>query len=273
MKANEVKKYIPYPHVKKEQGRQQKPVDNKAKDTLEHRGTQDSCIIQNLVTPGLSIFCSRCKQEESLLTLLMAVSVASGRDFLGKKTAKGDVLYCVCEEASEIIRQNFEVILGYNDAPEGLSFTNYPGLDDSFISLLDRYLEFNSETKLVIINFPKTIRKSGKNQADSEDNSIIMNQLNELAVKHEIAVVASIHARKNRGGNSNANWGCIANKGSGYLGAANTIMFLSKKRGMLSYSLRVMPKDFLETVFEIYFSEEDHTWMSVQQENLMLPII
>jgi hypothetical protein len=73
-----------------------------------HTGHVNCCIDNLLPFAGLSVLMAKPKVGKSVIARQMGVSVSTGRDFWGRKTTQGKVLYIALEEQQDDIRRHFD---------------------------------------------------------------------------------------------------------------------------------------------------------------------
>src|SRR5574337_964518 len=66
------------------------------------------CVDNMLPSSGLSILAGKPKAGKSTLARQLAVAVAQGQTFLGRKTSKGKVIYLALEEKPSEVKAHFE---------------------------------------------------------------------------------------------------------------------------------------------------------------------
>ncbi len=70
-------------------------------------------IVDGLLTTGMTMFIGDQKTGKSILTLLMAIAVATGEKFLDEfPTKKGAVVYLSLEDGEALIKERLEKMLG-----------------------------------------------------------------------------------------------------------------------------------------------------------------
>jgi RecA-family ATPase len=80
-------------------------------------------IIQNIIPAGLSVLAGAPKRGKSWLALAMGIAVATGSDFLGMGTRKGDVLYMDLESRQYRVQDRLQQLMPGN-FPERLWITH-----------------------------------------------------------------------------------------------------------------------------------------------------
>ncbi|MCC8196248.1 MAG: AAA family ATPase [Ruminococcus sp.] len=155
-------------------------------------------IVEGLIPVGLQILASPPKYGKSWFCLDMSISVANGRDFLGFKTNKCDVLHLSLEDRLDRLKQREMQILGDENLPSNLCVSiESATLGNGFIEQLEDFLTIKPNTKLIIVDtFVKVRGETKRNEsayaADSREAGVIK----KFADDHNIAVVLVTHTRK-----------------------------------------------------------------------------
>ena len=71
-----------------------------AKDIQQSTETQREFLIDGIITPGLNLLAAPRKKGKSWFALDVALCVARGENFWGRKTEQGKVLYFALEDDS-----------------------------------------------------------------------------------------------------------------------------------------------------------------------------
>src|ERR1017187_6033291 len=97
-------------------------------------------VIKDFMGEGITLLSGRPKGGKSLAALQMAISVVTGKPFLGVyETVKGAVLYVNVDDPNERRLQENLVLLG--GRVDGLSFMSaLPELDNGGLEILDQEL-------------------------------------------------------------------------------------------------------------------------------------
>lgn len=120
-------------------------------------------VVEKILPTGLGLLVSPPKYGKFWLSLDMCISVATGTRFLGFKTNKCDVLYLALEDSNARLQERMKKILNGRKAPRGLGYAIRAGtLQHGLIIQLEKYLEENPNTKLIVIDTFQKVR--GGNQ-------------------------------------------------------------------------------------------------------------
>lgn len=155
-------------------------------------------IIEGLVPVGLVLLASPPKYGKSWFCMNMGLAVSTGKDFLGFKTNKSEVLYLALEDRFDRLKERITKNLAGEPFPAWLNFgIDSTTLDNGFLESVEDYLKDHSKTKLIIIDtFIKIRGEAKRNESayavDSREAGIIK----KFADQHKIAVVLVTHTRK-----------------------------------------------------------------------------
>lgn len=184
-------------------------------------------IIDGLITPGLNILAGPKKHGKSMLALNIALSIAGDRDFWGRKTEHGKVLYMSLEDTKKRTKDRINTMLDYTDAPEALKLAYAVDIKGIGLSKgIEAFLQDNPDTKAVIIDVLEKIRtaKPG-NVSDYTHDYDELGPLQQLSNKYGVALMVVTHCRKTK----DSDWMNEIAGGVGVTGAADTIMRLKRK--------------------------------------------
>ena len=182
--------------------------------------------IEDFLPQGLALVVAQPKAGKSWLTLAICLSVATGIDFLGYHTNKGESLYLALEDSRHRLKNRLGKILGENEIPKDFNFViKAPSLANGLIDMLEKHMQEHPATKLIAIDTLQKIRTGATKQegayaADYRE----VGMLKSFADKYNIAVLLVHHLRKQKDAD-------VFNKISGtngIMGVADTIFILDK---------------------------------------------
>lgn len=173
-----------------------KPVS--AKDLLNRTFPEPKWAVENILPEGVTILGGKPKMGKSWLALNVAVGVASGDRVLGGvPVEQGDVLSLALEDNERRLQSRLKKLLDGKAAPERLEFANrWPRLDDGGLEEIEAWLIEHPDARLVVIDTLAKIRaRNGGKNVYTEDYQAV-EQLVELAGRHNVAIVVVHHLRK-----------------------------------------------------------------------------
>ena len=152
-------------------------------------------VIEGLLPVGLTILASPPKYGKSWMCMNMALSVASGKDFLKFKVNQCGVLYLALEDRFDRLNQRIKQIQGDEPFPAGLNMViESQTLDDGFIQQMEDVLIAHPEIRLIIIDtFVKIRGEAKRNESAYKTDSREAGIIKHFADSHNIAVVLWTH--------------------------------------------------------------------------------
>lgn len=198
--------------------------------------------IPRVVPEGLTLFAGPPKIGKSWLMLGAAVAVASGGKAFGSvDVEQGGVLYVALEDPARRLAQRLAVVLEGSVAPAGLDFaTTWPLLHDGGADQLDEHLDEHVDTRLVVVDVFVKARGTTSDREDRyQADYRAMSWLKEVADRHQVAVVAVHHVRKQ----ASEDFVDTVSGTNGLAGAADTILVLARSRGAADAKLHVTGRD------------------------------
>ena len=156
--------------------------------------------IEDFLPQGLALVVAQPKAGKSWLTLAICLSVATGIDFLGYHTNKGESLYLALEDSRHRLKNRLGKILGENEIPKNFNFViKAPSLANGLIDMLEKHMQEHPATKLIAIDTLQKIRTGATKQegayaADYRE----VGMLKSFADKYNIAVLLVNHLRKQK---------------------------------------------------------------------------
>ena len=201
-------------------------------------------MVEGLFPRGLTVLAGTSKIGKSWMMLDLAISVASGTPFLGRKVMQSGVLYYCLEDTEYRIQDRMYDLA--DDPPPSLYFSiKSEKLGSGFIKDIKEILRNHSEIELIIIDTLQKVRKSddgsgsGSYGKDYEDIS----KLKELADLNDKVVVVVHHLRKQDDKFDPFN---EISGSTGISGASDTNMVLKKPEGSKTAELYIRGRDIEE---------------------------
>ncbi|NUN06152.1 MAG: AAA family ATPase [Bdellovibrio sp.] len=188
---------------------------------LAEEHPQQQWIIDNLLLKGgISLLCGKPKAGKSTLARHLAVSVARGTDFLGRKTEKSVVIFLALEDHRAMLQQSFRN-LGCDGSEEILVHCGSLSLGTT--KQLERLIEENCAKLIIIDTLFRFTRCHDLNDYSSVLNALT--PLSDLARKYHVHISAIHHAGKSERADSlDSVLGSVAVHGS-----MDSTLLLSKK--------------------------------------------
>jgi hypothetical protein len=156
-------------------------------------------VVADLIPEGTTLLAGPPKLGKSWFVLDLAISVATGRPFLGNPTIAGDVLVLALEDNARRLQGRTIKILGSSPRPpaDGLTFrTMAPHLGAGLEETISRWAGAAASPRLVVIDTLGRVQGGGR---DGDQYSTAVGNLasiQALASAHGLAVVMVTHTRK-----------------------------------------------------------------------------
>ncbi len=165
---------------------------------LEHVEKIDF-IINDMLSPGLSMLAADPKIGKSWFALLMCLCVAQGRKFLGYDTNKCNCLYLALEDSDNRMKTRIKRIFDGDKLPNTFNYCiDINDLSNGFIEQMELVYQSMTDLRLVIVDTLQCIR----GQYNNRDGGAYgydykeMNKLKSFAKKHNLAMLLIHHTSK-----------------------------------------------------------------------------
>ena len=239
-----------------------------ATDLQKTNDTPIHFIIENLLTPGLSILASPPKYGKSWMVLALCIAVASGEKFLGHPTNRCGCLYLALEDSRTRLKSRLEKLLAGKPAPRDIYFSTESNCVDH--GLLDELASFLSEhpnVGLIVIDTLQRVRggthlKESAYAADYRE----MTQLKVFADRHNVAILLVHHLRKMKDDGDPFN---MISGTNGIMGAADTTIVLTKdNRNDNQATMSITGRDVESEELTIQFDKQFCRWENLGDKSL-----
>ena len=239
-----------------------------ATDLQNTNDTPIHFIIENLLTPGLSILASPPKYGKSWMVLALCIAVASGEKFLGHPTNRCGCLYLALEDSRTRLKSRLEKLLAGKPAPRDIYFSTESNCVDH--GLLDELASFLSEhpnVGLIVIDTLQRVRggthlKESAYAADYRE----MTQLKVFADRHNVAILLVHHLRKMKDDGDPFN---MISGTNGIMGAADTTIVLTKdNRNDNQATMSITGRDVESEELTIQFDKQFCRWENLGDKSL-----
>jgi hypothetical protein len=217
-------------------------------------------VVPGLFPVGLTIFAGKPKTGKSWLILDTAHAVASDGYILGKiKVQDGEALVLALEDSQRRLQSRLSTLT--DNVPKSLHLsTSLPRMDEGGLTLISSWLEQHPNARYVVIDTLARVKpRRAKNADIYAEDALVGKQLQELAVKHNVALVVVHHLRK-----AIAEDPLDTVSGStGLTGAADAVIVLTRTRGQGDATLYVTGRDLEEQYLTLMFQPEKGKWLLV----------
>jgi len=149
-------------------------------------------MVEDLLSPGLTILAGRPKLGKSWLALQIAVAVGTGGCVLGLRATRGRVLFLALEDTPRRLRDRLQK----QDVPDDAAVTFATAWEPlSQQGLVDLMVEAANGYSLIIVDtLSRAIGRA--DQMDASDMTLLMSGLQRLAMRYDLALLLIDHHRK-----------------------------------------------------------------------------
>ena len=215
-------------------------------------------VVENMICQGLTILSGDPKVGKSWLCLDLCNSICNEEQFLGFNTNKCDCSYFALEDSENRLQSRLKEITERKDTLKNfhLQISCSP-LDEGLLEELENHLKEFPNVKLIIIDTLQKVRetKSNGNNAYSQDYSE-MTKIKSFADEHKICIVLIHHLKK---GQEDDVFNKV-NGSNGIIGAADTIIVLSKIKGKKEVLFSIEGRDVEYNEKLLIFNKETLKW-------------
>ena len=225
-------------------------------------------VVDGLFANGLNIVASPPKFGKSWMMMDLAISVASGTDFLGMSVEQTGVIYMALEDGDSRLKSRSGKVAGGREIESGyLSFVqNAPSLGDDLLKQLDELLRsMPHRVGLVIIDTLQKVRGvAGRTEGVYGYDYRELGRLKNFFDDHHICGVLVHHLNK---GGDDTDFVSRLNGSTGVSGAADAIITLTRsKRGDQETKMSITGRDVTERTLVIQMDWSNYRWICLGDE-------
>jgi hypothetical protein len=148
-----------------------------------------------LVSPGMILFSGKKKHLKTLLMLILALAVAEGKEFLGRQTKKGFVLFYCLEDGTRRLLERLRNLQADPNLPIRWVFETPPlDIPEGMTELESNIIKYRPALTVIDTKAAATSRDFDENRAS--DNASLMNEIHALALKYETTIIIVAHHGK-----------------------------------------------------------------------------
>lgn len=217
-------------------------------------------IVRGVLPEGLSIICAPSKYGKSWMMMQLCEAVAEGKPFLDFETVQCDCVYFSLEDSDRRFQDRLNKTMNGKPAPPNFygsteCGTMATGLFDELHELMGMY----PKIKLLIIDtFQKVRSGQAKNESTYSADYREMGEFKKFAEKYGVCILLVHHMRKQM---DDADIYNRINGSMGIMGAADTILMLSrKKRDDVNTNLILTGRDVEDRELIICFDKNTFHW-------------
>lgn len=153
-------------------------------------------IIRGLLYRGTYILAGSPKSGKSFLAEQIAFHVATGQDMWGNEVKQGRVLILSLEDTYSRLQSRYWKMFGDFWCADKLHFSTFSlSIEDGLIKSLNKFVNENKDTSLIIIDTLQKVREANSNYNYSKDYEII-SLLKNFADQAGICLLLVHHTRK-----------------------------------------------------------------------------
>lgn len=224
-------------------------------------------LVEEMLPEGTSLLTAASKIGKSWMVLHLALCIAAGEPFMGRKTQQCGVLYLALEDSLNRLQDRINKILQGKPAPEHFYFsTKAPDMDHGLLDMLDEILAQHPEIKLIIVDTLQKIRGqaiSSKEHQYAQEYREMGNVKAHMDEKN-VSVVFVHHNRKMKDDDDPFN---MISGTNALMGAADTIWTITKaKRDSVEATLHITGRDVFQSDTVITFNQDTGTWRAIGAE-------
>lgn len=222
--------------------------------------------VNGFIPSGLAILAGGPKVGKSILSLNIALAVATGGCVLGKiKVEKGSVLYLALEDTELRLQERMKAQGFENENLSKLELTTIaPRQHEGGLNYIRWWLEEHEDARLVIIDTLEKFRKQadGRMGIYGQDYNV-MSELKSLAEEFNVAFLIIHHLKKAFADD----WINELSGSQGIAGAADTIMSLKRERNGIEGELNITGRDVEEKTYEMKIEFFNWVIIGEKEEN------
>lgn len=223
-------------------------------------------LVEDMVTTGLGMVVAPPKFGKSWFALDLAISIATGRDFFGKKTTRAGVLYYALEDNDRRIQNRLDEVSG---SDKELTWFYHkedaPTMNDGLFDEIDAYLKMYPEIKFIVIDTLQKVRPPAKKSEGAYSNDYNdAGKIQKYALKNDISILLVHHTRKIIDPNDLI--GNISGT-NGLSGAIDYAFGMSKKKWDDDQAkLELTGRDIDKQVYMMTFNQMSYRWENLGSE-------
>ena len=206
-------------------------------------------IVEKLIPVGLIILMGSPKKGKSWLLLLLIDAICRGISIFNYKAKKVPVLYFSLEDNFRRCKYR----LGKLKDP------NTPWSDNFFlcekvkgnIGIVNGIKKTGA--RVIIVDTYGAFKPDIKDSNNYYETTKAIRELKEIAETFQVAILVVCHTRKSK--ESSSDWTSEIVGSQGWIGAADTIIYLDRKKDSLKAQLKITGRDISDSFLDIIFND------------------
>ena len=224
-------------------------------------------LVEDMVTTGLGMVVAPPKFGKSWFALDVAISIATGTPFFGKKTVRSGVLYYALEDNDRRVQRRLGQVSG-NERMDLSWFYHKeeaPTMNEGLFDEIDTYLKMYPEIKFVVIDTLQKVRPPAKRSEGAYSNDYNdAGKIQKYALSRDISILLVHHTRKIIDPNDLI--GNISGT-NGLSGAIDYAFGMSKKKWDDDQAkLEITGRDINKQTYMMTFNEVSYRWENLGSE-------
>ena len=224
-------------------------------------------VIPGMIPYGITILASPPKFGKSWMCLDMAISVATGTEFMDLPTNKDGVIYLALEDGDYRLQERSKKVANGRELPENLLLVKQaPILTDGLLKQISDLLDKTDvNIGMIIIDTLQKVRGlAGKTEGVYGYDYRELGALHQFAIDNNLAVVLVHHLNK---GGDDSDFVSRLNGSTGVSGAADTIITLTRaSRGSDETKMSITGRDVTERNLIIQMDWSRFRWILLGDE-------
>ena len=228
------------------------------------RCSNTEMIVDGLIPTGLTIVAGAPKSCKSWLMLSLALSVSTGKPFLGHDVKQCCVAYYALEDTDARIKSRL-LDIGAEPPSDMIYATSLKDPASDFITDLEACLSDHPDVRLVIVDTLQKIRNNAEPVSNASQYGCEyeeLTRLKDIADQRNIAIVLVHHTRKKHD-TIDGNNDVLGS--SAVTGTADMILILRKNRGGTAGTLSVSGRDAPD--IEIVMQWQHPLWQVLEEKS------
>lgn len=226
-------------------------------------------VVDGLIPQGLTMIVAPPKSGKSWLMLDLCLSIAGGKQFLGRKCEKGGCLYLALEDGKKRLQDRMNRLLPFDEkAPKGFDYANeISKLNMGFQEQLEDYISTHKGLRLVVIDTFQYVCAMTNNRNVYAQDYADLAVIKKIADKNNIGIIVVHHTKK---GKDDSDPFMQISGTNALLGALDTALIMERqKRTDAQAVLHVTGRDVDMQDLIISFNKNSCKWeyVSSAEEN------
>lgn len=220
-------------------------------------------IIDGLLYRGVYLFVGAPKVGKSFAMAQIGYHISCGKSLWGREVKTGTVLYLALEDDFSRLQSRLYKMFGIEEIDNFHFATASKSIGDGLDYQLEKFVNENSDTTLIIIDTLQKVREIGNEKFSYAKDYEIVTSLKKFADENNLCILLVHHTRKQEADDS---FDTISGT-NGLLGAADGAFVLEKKKRTDNKAvLSISGRDQQDQKLHLEFNRERCIWELVEEE-------